>query len=104
MGEYIINVDRRCPVRKSLIVTIGVILFFLILPARPSLASDEAKYPVNDCHLHFVDFVQETDGIEALIEAMDRLGVEHTMLCGLPVTKMWDERNSRRPTYYLDDD
>ncbi|MEW6365707.1 MAG: hypothetical protein AB1714_13845 [Acidobacteriota bacterium] len=69
-----------------------------------SSTAEKDRIIVNDAHLHFVDFVQETDGIDALISAMDRYGVGHTMLAGLPVVKMWDALDPVRPTYYLDND
>ena len=72
--------------------------------AKQSSDLPSIRYKVNDSHLHYVNFVQETDGIEALIAAMDRLGVEHTMLSGVPVVKKWDASNPDRPTYYLDND
>lgn len=97
---------------------VSILLSFSLLTLE-SFASDAVKegdtaeessdlppirYKVNDPHLHYVSFVQETDGIEALIAAMDRLGVEHTMLTGVPVVKKWDASNPDKPTYYLDND
>jgi len=67
-------------------------------------AAPPVRYHINDCHMHFVDLVQNTDGMDALIREMDRLGVDHTMLTGFPVVKKWDIVDSLRPTYYLDND
>jgi hypothetical protein len=66
--------------------------------------SPAIRHHINDCHQHYVDLVQNTDGIEALLAAMDRLGVDHTMLTSFPVVKKWDLIDSIRPTYYLDND
>ena len=72
-----------------------------------SVISDQKasiQYRINDAHLHYVDFLQNTDGIEALLEAMDHAGVEHAMLNGLPLVKKWDAVDPRKPFYYLGDD
>jgi hypothetical protein len=62
------------------------------------------RYRINDGHQHYVDLVQQTDGIDALLASMDRLGVDHSMLTGFPVVKKWDIIDSERPAYYLDND
>jgi predicted TIM-barrel fold metal-dependent hydrolase len=67
-------------------------------------AAPKIKYHINDGHLHFVDLVQGTDGMDALLGAMDRLGVDHSMLTSFPVVKKWDIIDDIRPTYYLDND
>jgi len=103
-------------------VFIGVTIFMFLLsifavPASYSGAVDSKKisrnnqsfsiqhqYTINDCHLHYVNFVQETDGMDLLIKEMDKLGVEQSMLTGLPVVKKWDINSPVRPIYYLDDD
>ena len=37
------------------------------------------EYSYSDAHLHFVDFFQESAGLESLIEAMDEANVEHAI-------------------------
>lgn len=59
---------------------------------------------VNDAHLHYVDFLQRTQGMEVLIQKMDNAGVEHTMINGMAVVKKWDENDPVQPQYYLSDD
>ncbi|MEW5902673.1 MAG: amidohydrolase family protein, partial [Acidobacteriota bacterium] len=59
--------------------------------------------PVIDAHLHFVDFIQETDGIARLLAAMDAGRVSKAVLFGLPVKKKWEAFEKRPPHYYLDD-
>jgi predicted TIM-barrel fold metal-dependent hydrolase len=59
--------------------------------------------PVIDAHLHFVDFIQETDGLEKLVAAMDGGGVSKTVIFGLPLKKKWEACESKPPHYYLDD-
>lgn len=62
------------------------------------------RYRMADCHLHLVDFLQHTDGINAAVAAMDRCGVEDAVVSGMPVVKIWDQNEHRQPEYYLSDD
>lgn len=57
-----------------------------------------------DAHLHYVDFMQQSDGSEAMLAAMDNAGVEDAWLFGLPVVKKWQQDAPRRPRYYLGDE
>lgn len=59
--------------------------------------------PVVDAHLHFVDFIQESDGIRRLVAAMDAGRITKAVLFGLPVKKKWDAAEKHAPHYYLDD-
>src|ERR1022692_3153236 len=62
------------------------------------------KYQIVDGHFHLLNFVQETDGIDAFLRIMDATGVPESIIIGMPVVKEWDESQKERPTYYLDDD
>jgi len=66
--------------------------------------TDSIRYSVCDAHLHLVDFLQETDGIDSLLCAMDNAGVGHCMVNGLPLVKKWDAVDAIKPHYYLEDD
>jgi hypothetical protein len=80
---------------------------FVFVPGQAALSNlspSSVGYQVNDAHLHYVDFVQETDGIEALLGAMNETGVEQTMIADMPVIKKWDAVEPMRPLYYLADD
>jgi len=80
-------------------------LFFLfVLFCSTLIFSGTYQYPIKDAHCHFVDFVQDTDGIDALIKNMDKAEVEEIILFGLPVTKTWEFTEPLRPVYYDDDD
>jgi len=57
-----------------------------------------------DAHLHYVDFMQQSDGSGAMLAAMDKAGVEEAWLFGLPVVKKWQQDAPRRPRYYLGDE
>jgi hypothetical protein len=46
----------------------------------------EDHRPYGDAHLHYVDFFQESEGIEALLEEMDNHGISDVVLTGLTVT------------------
>lgn len=62
------------------------------------------KYPMMDCHVHAVNFVQDTPGFKTLIEYMDRSNITKSVIFGLPVTKQWSKDEREAPEYYLDDD
>ena len=63
-----------------------------------------AKYPMVDSHLHYLDFLQQTDGLKHLTEAMDSCGVARAVLFGMPMVKMWDENAPKKPSYYMSND
>jgi predicted TIM-barrel fold metal-dependent hydrolase len=54
--------------------------------------------------LHYLDFIQQTDGFEKLVQKMDEANVSHTVLFGMPMAKQWDEHAPNEPTYYLSND
>lgn len=57
-----------------------------------------------DAHLHYVDFFQETDGMPALLKAMDESDITQAVIMGIPVAKTWDENEPKKPRYYAGDD
>ena len=61
------------------------------------------KDGVVDMHLHLVDFLEETEGLQSLIRAMDDANVKETVIFGLPVKKKWAYYEPEKPGYYLDD-
>ena len=63
----------------------------------------ETIQAVIDAHLHFVDFIQDTDGIRRLLKAMDAGNVRKAVIFGLPVKKKWEAFEKKPPHYYLDD-
>ena len=76
--------------------------------ASPAAAVDHnqstPKYRIVDGHFHLLNFVQESEGIDAFLKVMDATGVPESIVIGMPVVKQWDESQKERPTYYLDDD
>ncbi|MBC2658339.1 amidohydrolase family protein [Pseudomonas sp. MSSRFD41] len=70
----------------------------------PLAAAHARDYIYSDAHLHYVDFFQETQGMQALLEAMDDNRIEQAMISGIPVAKKWHEDEPKRPRYYAGDD
>ena len=68
------------------------------------IKKSDYKYRINDVHCHYVDFVQNTDGIDFLLEQMDTAGVDNIVLFGLSVTKLWADFDREKPIYYDDND
>ncbi len=64
----------------------------------------EAKYEMLDSHLHYLDFLQTSDGFGNLVKAMDASGVKDAIVFGMPMAKQWDETMKEAPTYYLSND
>ena len=89
---------------------LSVSLCCLVAPAllraqAPSAPVGEPiRYHMSDCHLHYVDFLQHTDGMKMVLAAMDAAGVDDTMICGMPLVKEWALSEHEQPQYYLDDD
>nr|WP_272888896.1 amidohydrolase family protein [Stutzerimonas stutzeri] len=73
----------------------------MVVSAAPVQARD---YHYSDAHLHFVDFFQESDGMDQLLKAMDKGDIDHLMISGIPVAKKWHENEPKRPRYYAGDD
>lgn len=61
-------------------------------------------YRYSDAHLHYVDFFQESAGMTELFEQMAAANIDHAMLSGIAVAKIWDEAEPKRPRYYAGDD
>lgn len=76
---------------------------FSTLAGADSGLETNIKYRVADSHFHFVDFLQKTEGMDALIRSMDDAGVDHIMFSGMPLIKKWDAAEPVEPGYYLDD-
>lgn len=61
-------------------------------------------YDIADSHLHFLDFIEKTDGFPALIEAMDASGVSQAVVFGMGIAKQWDDSSKNPPSSYLSND
>ncbi|MCL2018911.1 MAG: amidohydrolase [Oscillospiraceae bacterium] len=83
----------------------GVMLFVLISSHFISTAAEaHSRYNIVDAHLHYLDFTQETDGLEKLVLEMDKAGISRAVLFGMPMVKQWDEHAPNMPVYYLSND
>lgn len=79
-------------------------LSLALLLAAGSFAAQARNYAYSDAHLHYVDFFQETAGMDKLLKAMAENRIEHVMISGIPVAKKWHEDEPKRPRYYAGDD
>ena len=66
--------------------------------------SESIRYDIIDSHLHFTDFLEDTDGFPALAMAMDAAGVSKSVIFGMPIAKQWDNTMAQAPSYYLSND
>lgn len=57
-----------------------------------------------DGHLHYVDFFQESEGMQALLSEMNQGNISHAAIMGIPVAKKWQENEPKKPRYYAGDD
>eukprot|EP00659_Diplonema_papillatum_P017897 gene17897-27563_t len=87
----------RTPVRRTR-------LSIALLLTAASLAVQARDYAYSDAHLHYVDFFQESAGMDKLLKAMADNRIEHVMISGIPVAKKWHEDEPKRPRYYAGDD
>lgn len=78
------------------------LLSSIIISSATQVAAQ--SYRFSDAHLHFVNFHQQNQPIEHLLQAMDEANVEHAMISGLPVIKKWDDIEPKQPKYTFSDD
>ncbi|EIC20372.1 amidohydrolase family protein [Thiorhodovibrio frisius] len=72
--------------------------------APPNVGADATiSYSIADSHFHYADFLQKTEGVDALLQSMKAAGVDHIMFSGMPLVKKWDAAEPEEPKYYLDD-
>jgi len=83
---------RLNPIHKRFIC-VFLTICCLVLPLSGLAETADSSYPIIDAHLHYLDFLQETDGFEKLAAKMDeetRLMVTQTNILNLihvdPVT------------------
>ena len=65
---------------------------------------EKIRYDLIDSHLHFTDFLEDSDGFPALCRAMDAAGVSQAVIFGMPIAKQWDATMETAPSYYLSND
>ena len=66
------------------------------------IKNKDIPYDIIDSHLHYFNFISETDGFDKLVRKMDESGVSKSVIFGTPIIKSWDQE--KRPVYYWDTD
>ncbi|MFD1261850.1 amidohydrolase family protein [Entomomonas asaccharolytica] len=79
-------------------------LLFTIFLSSFIFSVNARDYHYADAHLHYVDFFQDTDGMDKLLKAMDKGKIDHVMISGVAVAKKWHEDEPQKPRYYAGDD
>ena len=77
--------------------------FFLVTALLISSPLLQARNYI-DGHVHYVDFFQESEGMQALLDAMDQGNISHAAIMGIPVAKKWEDDEPKKPRYYAGDD
>jgi len=92
--------------KKTYSILLLLLVFSSQVISQKTQLKDKAeyKYAINDAHCHYVDFIQNTDGIEVLLNKMDSAEVNNIVLFGLSVTKLWTDYDREQPIYYDDND
>lgn len=80
------------------------LLACLLAACLPFVSATASEYRYADAHLHYVDFFQETEGVDKLFTAMDAARIDSVVLMGIPVMKKWHEDEPKKPRYYQGDD
>lgn len=65
---------------------------------------EKIKYDIIDSHLHYLDFLEKSDGFPTLCKAMDMSGVSKAVIFGMGIAKQWDSSMPEAPSYYLSND
>jgi len=83
-----------------------IFIFPLLLIATPAICDggSTTDRPRSDCNIHFVDFFQESEGMDTLFLSMNENNIGHAMICGTPLMKIWEEHAPKRPRYSQGDD
>ncbi|WP_422421035.1 amidohydrolase family protein [Pseudomonas sp. GZD-222] len=79
-------------------------LGWMVLMGMTLQSVQAREYRYSDAHLHYVDFFQESEGMQALLKAMDAARIDQSMISGVAVAKKWHEDEPKRPRYYAGDD
>jgi hypothetical protein len=84
----------------------GLLALLLIPLAMPAFARSRSTADCGrvDGHVHYLDFFQRSEGMPALLQAMDRAQLDAVVVMGMPVMKKWHEDAPRQPRYFQGDD
>lgn len=75
----------------------------MVFAHLPASEEYEEFQGVFDAHAHLFDFFQHSEGIGALVDAMDAAGVSHAAITGRPLKKTWSESEERRAENPMND-
>ena len=73
----------------------SIILFFMF--------TTFSNAQIVDCEIHYVDFNQQTEGLDTLLVQMDKADISTACIMGLPLQKIWDEHNEIKPKTFESD-
>lgn len=73
-------------------------------PNASNLAEVARSKTLFDAHCHYLNFMQKTEGLEALSRAMTKTGVGYAALTGCPFKKTWVGTDQPPPQHPLYDD
>ena len=91
-----------------LVLTLFIYLFIFSGKTQASCyPDDENQAGTDDCyyfdmHLHYVNFVLETQGLDLLKQEMNKNNIQKTLLFGLGYALTWDANRQDRKIYYFD--
>lgn len=85
-------------------VSIGASPRYFNVPVDIQEPKQKIRYDMVDSHLHYLDFLQKSDGFPELCRAMDVSGVSKAVIFGMGMAKQWDASRNVPPAYYLSDD
>ncbi len=88
--------------KKCSMVLLSWLMIFSICGFGLAEAPSEGAF--FDSHLHYLDFIQESDGFEKLVQKMDECHVEKAVIFGMAMAKQWDANMPEAPAYYLSND
>jgi len=80
----------------------GLLSFLSLLMILPPCPSDGRDYKFTDAHLHYVNYVVQSQGFENLLPEMEKNKIERSVVFGLGYAISWPEIRVEREKYYLD--
>jgi predicted TIM-barrel fold metal-dependent hydrolase len=68
--------------------------------------NEVSKYsqPITDMHVHYLNFVQQTDGMNSFINSLNEANVSDAIFTGMGLSEEWNADEREQPRYYLDSD
>ena len=97
------------PAKFSLLATLLILLFFSVNAQANCYPDSKTEKGTGNCyyfdmHLHYENFVQETQGFDRLHQEMKDNNIQKTVLFGLGYSLAWDNNRLDRAIYYFQKD